>query len=64
MRRAEDIKKGQRCCGSGSCDGCPYHGAGSGRKTCCDVMTEDTLRYIEMLERQARRGRIGRHAED
>lgn len=64
MRRAEDIKKGQQCCGSGSCDGCPYHGAGRGSKTCCDVMTEDTLRYIGLLENQVSKRRIGKHAAD
>ena len=55
MRRAEDIKKGQECCGSGSCEGCPYNGAGTHRRTCCDVMTADTLRYIELLEKQAQK---------
>lgn len=62
MRRAEEIKKGQQCCGSGCCDGCPYKGAGEGKKTCCDVMTEDTLKYIALLEKQAKKE--GRHAKN
>lgn len=55
MKKPEEIKKGNACCGSGSCDGCPYRYAENDNNTCCGVLTEDTLTYIQQLEAQVPR---------
>jgi len=55
VKKPEEIKKGNVCCGSGSCDGCPYRDEEYGVDSCCDVLTKDTLAYIQQLEAQVPR---------
>lgn len=55
VKKPEEIKKGNVCCGSGGCDGCPYRDAEHGKDSCCDVLTKDTLTYIQKLEAQVPR---------
>lgn len=49
MKSVDEIRQGQKACGSGSCYECPYVGVKNGEKTCCDHMMEDTLACIDRL---------------
>ena len=48
MKTPDEIKKALKCCATlHGCNECPYHG-----EKCVSTSTEDTLAYIQQLERE------------